>query len=159
MTAMSQEVVGDTCASVDAGNIANCFCTCRFKCLGFFETCMSNLSIAAIESGQIYLTKKFMRGEHVVSRQGGRQKRLKQSRKATAAELDRKLGQRMCTHESLQGRRRHRCIVDANGFTHFKCKCKDSRTFSSAKEFEAHENLKQRKCEFGKVDENGDDVM
>jgi hypothetical protein len=93
---------------------------------------MSNLSIAAIESGQIYLTKKFMRGEHVVSRQGGRQKRPKQSRKATAAELDRKLGQRMSHCKDGEG------IVDANGFTHFKCKCKDSRTFSSAKEFEAH---------------------
>ena len=37
-------------------------------------------------------------------------------------------------------------------------KCKDSRTFCSAKEFKAHENLKQHKTEFGKVEENGDYV-
>ena len=74
----------------------------------------------------------------------------KASRKATAAELERKLGQRMSQCKDGEG------IVDANGFTHFKCKCKDSRTFCSAKEFKAHENLKQHKAEFGKVDENGD---
>ena len=76
----------------------------------------------------------------------------KASRKATAAELERKLGQRMSICKDGEG------IVDCNGFTQFKCKCKDSRTFSSAKEFKAHENLKQHKCAFGKVDENGDYV-
>ncbi len=76
----------------------------------------------------------------------------KASRKANAAELERKLGQCMSQCKDGEG------IVDANGFTYFKCKCKDSRTFCSAKEFKAHENLKQHKTEFGKVDENGDYV-
>jgi len=49
-------------------------------------------------------------------------------------------------------------LVDANGFSNFKCKCKDPTTFCSAKEFKAHENLKQHRSEFGKVDENGDYV-
>ena len=153
VTAMSQEVVGDTCASVDAGNIANCFCTCRFKCLGFFETCMSNLSIAAIESGQIYLTKKFMRGGHGVSQRCRRQKKQKRAERPLPLNLKGNLAsavKSIC--KDGEG------IVDCNGFTQFKCKCKDSRTFSSAKEFKAHENLKQHKCAFGKVDENGDYV-
>jgi hypothetical protein len=74
------------------------------------------------------------------------------SRKATAAELERKLGQRMSRCKDGEG------LVDSNGFTQFKCKCKDPRTFSSAKEFKAHENLKQHKFVYGKVDENGDYV-
>jgi hypothetical protein len=77
----------------------------------------------------------------------------KASRKATAAELERKLGQRMMACKDGAGE------VDENGFMHFKCKCKDSRTFSSTKEFKAHENLKQHKSEFGKVDAFGDYVM
>ena len=74
------------------------------------------------------------------------------AKKITAADLEKKLCDRMRNCKDGAGE------ADADGFIQFKCKCKESKTFSSAKEFKSHEKLSKHKKAFGKVNERGDYV-